>query len=362
MLTCQICAKTLVDLIKNLPYFFLGAQLHTSSRPAPSSSQPMKKQLGVLALILATVVPVSISLVSVPAAFALDPDESTTIAVYDSASKAVVSIRTQGAVGAGAIVDSQGLIMTNSHVVQSSRLVQVSTATGNTYSGRVLAVDRRNDLALVQIQAQEKLPTIRLAQMSAKVGQRVYAIGNPFGLDRTLTVGTLSRIASNGDLQTDAALNPGNSGGPLLNSEGDLLGINKAILSPSGGSSGIGFATAIAPVQRLLAGVLNGSGNNDSVAANTPNTPVAPPLSQPSQPKRRPALGLTLEAQSLTILDVQPGSVAERSGLRSGDRLLRVNNYPLNGPEFLQQALEQQQPLVFTVIRNQRIGLIRVRM
>jgi serine protease Do len=339
--------------------------LHTSSRPAPSSSRPMKKQLGVLALILATVVPVSIPLVSVPAAFALDPDESTTIAVYDSASKAVVSIRTQGAVGAGAIVDSQGLIMTNSHVVQGSRLVQVSTATGNTYSGRVLAVDRRNDLALVQIQAQEKLPTIQLAQMSAKVGQRVYAIGNPFGLDRTLTVGTLSRIASNGDIQTDAALNPGNSGGPLLNSAGELLGINKAILSPSGGSSGIGFATAIAPVQRLLAGVLDGSGNsgnNDSVAANTPNTPVTPLTPLPSQPKRRPALGLTLEAQSLTILDVQPGSVAERSGLRSGDRLLRVNNYPLNGPEFLQQALEQQQPLVFTVIRNQRIGLIRVRM
>lgn len=323
----------------------------------------MKKQLGVLALILATVVPVSISLVSVPAVFALDPDESTTIAVYENASKAVVSIRTQGAVGAGAIVDSQGLIMTNSHVVQSSRLVQVGTSTGNTYSGRVLAIDRRNDLALVQIQAQEKLPTIQLAQMSAKVGQRVYAIGNPFGLDRTLTVGTLSRIAPNGDLQTDAALNPGNSGGPLLNSAGELLGINKAILSPSGGSSGIGFATAIAPVQRLLAGVLDGAGNNDSindsVAANTPNTPLT---SLPAQPKKRPALGLTLEAQSLTILEVQPGSVAERSGLRSGDRLLRVNNYPLNGPEFLQQALEQQQPLVFTVVRNQRIGLIRLRM
>jgi serine protease Do len=197
--------------------------------------------------------------------------------------------------------------------------------------------------------------------MSAKVGQRVYAIGNPFGLDRTLTVGTLSRIAPNGDIQTDAALNPGNSGGPLLNSAGELLGINKAILSPSGGSSGIGFATAIAPVQKLLAGVLDGGAGrndslNDSVAANTPVTPL------PAQPKRRPALGLTLEAQSLTILDVQPGSVAERSGLRSGDRLLRVNNYLLNGPEFLQQALEQQQPLVFTVIRNQRIGLIRVRM
>ncbi len=333
--------------------------MHTSSQPAPSSSQPMKKQLGVLALILATIVPVSISLVSVPPAFALDPDESTTIAVYESASKAVVSIRTQGAVGAGAIVDSQGLIMTNSHVVQGSRLVQVSTSTGNTYSGRVLAIDRRNDLALVQIQAQEKLPSIQLAQMSAKVGQRVYAIGNPFGLDRTLTVGTLSRIAPNGDLQTDAALNPGNSGGPLLNSAGDLLGINKAILSPSGGSSGIGFATAIAPVQRLLAGVLDGSGNNDSIAANRPNTLLAP---SPTQPKKRPALGLTLEAQSLTILEVQPGSVAERSGLRSGDRLLRVNNYPLNGPEFLQQALEQQQPLVLTVVRNQRIGLIRVRL
>jgi serine protease Do len=339
--------------MKNLPYFYLGAQLHTSFQPAPSSSRPMKKRLGALALILATVLPLSISLVSVPPAFALDPDENTTIAVYENASKAVVSIRAQGAVGAGAIVDSQGLIITNSHVVQGSRLVRVNTSTGNTYSGRVLAVDRRNDLALVQIQTQEKLPSIQLARMSAKVGQRVYAIGNPFGLDRTLTVGTLSRIAPNGDLQTDAALNPGNSGGPLLNSMGELLGINKAILSPSGGSSGIGFATSIIPVQSLLAGALDGSGNSNSIAANAP---------LPVQPKKRQALGLTLEAQSLTILDVQPGSVAERSGLQSGDRLLRVNNYPLNGPEFLQQALDQQQPLVLTVVRNQRIGLIRIRL
>jgi serine protease Do len=313
----------------------------------------MKKTLGMLALLLATAVPVSITSLPIPAAFALDAEENTTIAVYENANKAVVSIRTQGAVGAGAIVDSRGLIITNNHVVRGNRIVQVNTSTGSTYSGRVLAVDRRNDLALVQIQPQEKLPAIRLAPMSAKVGQRVYAIGNPFGLDRTLTVGTLSRIAPNGDLQTDAALNPGNSGGPLLNSAGELLGINKAILSPSGGSSGIGFATSIAPVQRLLAGTPDRAGDDDFIAANTP---------VPTQPQKRPTLGITIEAQSLTIVEVQPGSVAERSGLQPGDRVLRVNNYPLNNPELLQQALEERQPLVLTVVRDQRIGLIRVRL
>jgi serine protease Do len=311
----------------------------------------MKKTLGILALLLGTTVPVTS--LPIPAAFALDAEENTTIAVYENANKAVVSIGTRGAVGAGAIVDSRGLIVTNNHVVRGNRLVQVKISTGSTYSGRVLAVDRRNDLALVQIQPQEKLPVIRLAQASAKVGQRVYAIGNPFGLDRTLTVGTLSRIAPNGDLQTDAALNPGNSGGPLLNSAGELLGINKAILSPSGGSSGIGFATSIAPVQRLLAGTPDRVGDDNSIAANAP---------VPTQPQKRPTLGITIEAQSLTILDVQPGSVAERSGLQPGDRLLRVNNYPLNNPELLQQALEERQPLVLTVVRNQRVGLIRVRL
>jgi serine protease Do len=309
----------------------------------------MKKTLGILAFMLATVVPVSMT--SLLPAFALDAEENTTIAVYESANKAVVSVGTRGAVGAGAIVDERGLVITNNHVVRGNRVVQVKTSTGSTYRGNVVAIDRRNDLALVQIQPQEKLPVIQLAQMSAKVGQRVYAIGNPFGLDRTLTVGTLSRIAPNGDLQTDAALNPGNSGGPLLNSAGELLGINKAILSPSGGSSGIGFATSIAPVQRLLAGTPDRT--EDTVAATAP---------APTQPQKRPTLGLTIEAQSLTVLEVQPGSVAERSGLQPGDQLLRVNNYPLKNPELLQQALEEQQPLVLTVLRDRRIGLIRVRL
>ena len=312
----------------------------------------MKKTLGTLAFMIAAALSVATSFpVFTPAAFALDAEENTTITVYENANKAVVTIRTQGAVGAGAIIDSQGLIITNNHVVRGNRVVQVSTSTGKTYPGRVVSVDRRNDLALVQIQTQEILPSIKLAKMPAKVGQRVYAIGNPFGLDRTLTVGTLSRIAPNGDLQTDAALNPGNSGGPLLNSAGELLGINKAILSPSGGSSGIGFATSIAPVQRLLAVGLEYLAEDAPVATNTPR------INQ-----QRPTLGLTLEAQSLTVLDVQPGSVAERSGLQPGDRLLRVNNYPLNDPELLQQALDQQQPLVLTVVRDQRIGLIRIRL
>jgi serine protease Do len=309
----------------------------------------MKKTLGILAFMLATAIPVSMT--SLLPAFALDAEENTTIAVYESANKAVVSVGTRGVVGAGAIVDERGLVITNNHVVRGNRVVQVKTSTGSTYRGNVVAIDRRNDLALVQIQPQEKLPVIQLAQMSAKVGQRVYAIGNPFGLDRTLTVGTLSRIAPNGDLQTDAALNPGNSGGPLLNSAGELLGINKAILSPSGGSSGIGFATSIAPVQRLLAGTPDRTENN--IAATAP---------APTQPQKRPTLGLTIEAQSLTVLEVQPGSVAERSGLQPGDQLLRVNNYPLKNPELLQQALEEQQPLVLTVLRDRRVGLIRVRL
>lgn len=137
----------------------------------------MKKTLGILAFMLATVVPVSMT--SLLPAFALDAEENTTIAVYESANKAVVSVGTRGAVGAGAIVDERGLVITNNHVVRGNRVVQVKTSTGSTYRGNVVAIDRRNDLALVQIQPQEKLPVIQLARMAAKVGQRVYAIVTP---------------------------------------------------------------------------------------------------------------------------------------------------------------------------------------
>jgi serine protease Do len=300
----------------------------------------MKKSLFALATLAA------LTFGSAQTAFAVDPEESATINVYDQASKAVVSIRTRSGSGAGAIIDPRGLIITNNHVVDGASQVQVQTADGRTYRGQVLALDSRNDLALVQIQPDRKLSSLRLSQKPPRVGQRVYAIGNPFGLDRTLTVGILSRIAASGDLQTDAALNPGNSGGPLLNSDGEIIGVNKAILSPGGsGNIGIGFATATGPVRQLVAQSKNSSGQY-----------VA----------RRPAqtgLGVVLDTQTLTVLEVKPGSLAERSGLQAGDRILGANNYAIRSTDDLQQILLQNPgALILTVGRNRQVGQIRIQL
>ncbi len=300
----------------------------------------MKKSLFALATLAA------LTFGSTQTAFALDPEESTTINVYDQASKAVVSIRTRGGSGAGAIIDPRGLIITNNHVVDGSRQVQVQTVDGRTYTGQVLALDSRNDLALVQIQPTGKLSSLKLSQKLPQVGQRVYAIGNPFGLDRTLTVGILSRIAASGDLQTDAALNPGNSGGPLLNSSGEIIGVNKAILSPGGnGNIGIGFATATGPVRQLMAQSKNSSGQY--VAR------------QPAQG----GLGVVLDTQTLTVLEVKPGSLADRSGLQAGDRILGANNYAIRSTDDLQQILLQNPgALILTVGRNRQVGQIRIQL
>ncbi|MBC8122308.1 MAG: trypsin-like peptidase domain-containing protein [Gemmatimonadaceae bacterium] len=278
-------------------------------------------------------------------AFALDRDESASIAVYEQASKAVVTIRSRGGSGTGAIIDPGGLIITNNHVVRGARNVEVRTADGRTYTGAVRSMDPQSDLALVEIRPMGTLTSLRLANSAARVGQRVYAIGNPFGLERTLTVGILSRInPDSGDLQTDAALNPGNSGGPLLNSDGELIGVNKAILSAGGGNIGIGFATPAPRVRQLVAA---GSGSRTRTAITPRTTP------------RR--LGVVLDPQTLMVLEVQANSPAERSGLVPGDRLLGINNAALRSPVQLQQALEGQPAnLVLTVEREQRVGRVKV--
>lgn len=152
-------------------------------------------------------------------------EERVSIEVYRKASPAVVTIHTGYGNGSGTIISPEGLVLTGEHVVRGFRTVQVITSTGARYRGWVIATDRQRDLALVRLEGvQGPLPTVPLANADGiQVGQRVFAIGSPFGLSGTLTTGILSRIAPNGDLQTDAAINPGNSGGPLLNSRGNSL-------------------------------------------------------------------------------------------------------------------------------------------
>jgi len=321
-------------------------------------------------------------------------DEQTNINVYRNASPAVVTIIGGNNTGSGSIISPEGLVITNEHVVRMARggLVSVQTSNGQRYNGQVLATDATNDLALIQLRTNERLPFIRLAQSDGiQVGQQVFAIGSPFGLSGTLTTGILSRIANNGDLQTDAVLNPGNSGGPLLNSQGELIGVNKAILANQGGNTGIGFATSATIARQFVAQVQPGRSANPTIATAPAPTPAPrsfPPRSvAPASPAPRPypqggiaptpnfpaypggyeaatsppRLGVVLNAATMVVEQVRQGSIAATIGLRPGDQLVALNGRPLRGFSDLEQFLNRYpSSVILTVGRNQRLAHVRV--
>ena len=210
---------------------------------------------------------------------AYSTEEQQNIDVYGRLNEAVVNITTEivavnwfmepvpqdGGSGSGSIIDSRGYVLTNNHVVKDAYKLYVNLADGTRYEAKVVGTDPESDLAVIKFDPPKgvTLGTIPFGDSSRlKVGQRVLAIGNPFGLERTLTVGIVSGLGrpvqedSNTILrdmiQTDASINPGNSGGPLLNTRGEMIGVNTMIYSPSGGSVGVGFAIPVATAKRIV--------------------------------------------------------------------------------------------------------------
>lgn len=214
-----------------------------------------------------------------PAPTELGPDERATMAVFERATKSVVFIANtaiqrdfwsldimevpQGS-GSGFVWNRQGHIVTNFHVIYGANSIKVTLADHGEHQAKLVGADPDHDLAVLQIQASESLlePLAVGTSHDLRVGQKVLAIGNPFGLDHTLTTGVVSALGrtiksmSNrtieGVIQTDAAINPGNSGGPLLDSAGRLIGVNTQIVSPSGAYAGIGFAVPVDTVNRII--------------------------------------------------------------------------------------------------------------
>ena len=180
------------------------------------------------------------------------PDEAVNISVYEKISPAIVSIEAQVkdgvSAGTGCIVSSDGLILTGSHVVEDYKEIEVTTHNGQTYKAQFIAqMGKNKDLALIKINPKKPLATVSFADSeSVKVGQKVLSIGNPFGFSNTLTLGIISRIDYvKNRFQTDAAINPGCSGGPLLNSTGQVIGISQSIYNPDHNISNIGIGFAI---------------------------------------------------------------------------------------------------------------------
>ncbi|MEE9138653.1 MAG: trypsin-like peptidase domain-containing protein [candidate division NC10 bacterium] len=287
------------------------------------------------------------ALAVLPAVWAATPEgeltaaEEVIIRVYREVGPAVVNITStamvydfffnvvpqQGA-GSGFIIDKRGHIITNNHVVEDARRLEVTLASGKKVSARLIGRDPFNDLAVIKIDVpDEKFHIVRLGDSDQlRVGQMAIAIGNPFGLDRTVTSGVVSSLdrtlrADNGReirgvIQTDAAINPGNSGGPLLNSRGEVIGINTAIFSPSGGSVGIGFAIPINKVKRIVPQLIT-KGRVSHPWLGISGLTLTPEISR--------TLSLRVE-QGVLVVRVTRRSPAARAGIRGGRRRIRIGN------------------------------------
>ena len=232
----------------------------------------------------------------------------------------------EGGSGSGSIIDSRGYILTNTHVIEDATKIFVSLSDGSQYSAKVIGVDRENDLAVLKFDppANTQLTTIKFGDSDGlKVGQRVLAIGNPFGLTRTLTVGIVSALGRpiqtdknviiKNMIQTDTAINPGNSGGPLLDSEGKMIGINTMIYSTSGSSAGVGFAVPINTAKRVVAEIIKyGKVRRASIDAELVqlNASIANYADLSVQ-------------RGLLVSRVKKDSNAERAGLRGGANAVR---------------------------------------
>jgi S1-C subfamily serine protease len=310
----------------------------------------------------------------------LAQDEKGTIALFKAASPSVVYITTmtvrrelfssralevpQGA-GSGFVWDENGYVVTNFHVIANAQSARVTLADQSTWPAQLVGVEPDKDIAVLKIGTPKHLlPPLALGTSSdLQVGQKVFAIGNPFGFDQTLTTGVISGLGREivsasgrpiqGVIQTDAAINPGNSGGPLLDSAGRLIGINTAIYSPSGAYAGVGFAVPVDAVNRIVPQLVRG------------------------EKLKKPGLGIRwvpedavsrLGLEGVLILDVTPGSPADQAGLQPtrrdsfdnlilGDLIIAADGKPIRNVNDLFRVLDDHEvgdTVRFTIVRNNR--------
>ncbi|WP_081340184.1 trypsin-like peptidase domain-containing protein [Candidatus Synechococcus spongiarum] len=256
--------------------------------------------------------------------------------------------RTQREQGTGVIFAEEGLILTNAHVVERSDQVEVRLTDGRTLDGTVVGLDSVTDLAVVRVTSPTPLPVAPLGDSDAvEVGNWAIAVGNPFGLDNTVTMGIISNLNRNISklgitdkrlelIQTDAAINPGNSGGPLLNAAGEVIGINTLVRSGPG--AGLGFAIPINRA-RSIAEELIRTGKVSHAMVGIGLRPLTPELAR--EFNRNSDRGFRLpERQGVLVANVLPLSPAEQAGLRTGDVILAAGGTKVTNPEELLKAVE----------------------
>jgi serine protease Do len=258
--------------------------------------------------------------------------------------------------GSGVIVSSDGYIVTNNHVVQNARDIQVTLNDGRTLPGKVIGADPKTDVALIKVNAQN-LPALALADSDkVQVGDVVLAIGNPFGIGETVTHGIVSAKdrATSGEMdedfiQTDAAINPGNSGGALVDTEGRLIGINAQILSRSGGNQGIGFAVP-SNLVRWVTDSLTKHGRVERGLLGVMIQDLTPGLSQ--------ALKLNRNSGAL-VSDVTPDSPAQAAGIKGGDVITKFGTQPIEDANQLKLRVAETAPGTTVPVEVDRNGEIK---
>ena len=302
----------------------------------------------------------------------LDSEEQNNISVYKKNIPSVVNITSramtfdffyglvpQEGQGSGFIIDKDGHILTNYHVIAEARQVKVTLHNRKSYDATVVGTDPAHDLAVIQIKAPQLVSAVLGDSRNLQVGQKVYAIGNPFGLAGTMTRGIVSSIRPvrepNGAMideaiQTDAAINPGNSGGPLMNWHGEVIGINTMILSNVGQNAGIGFAIPINTAKAVL---------NDLVTLGRVRRPALGVRTIPIDPELADEIGLPVD-YGLLIIQVTPGGSADAAGLRGGTERAYLGNTPIMlGGDLIvaidDQKVQDEQDLA-QMMNNHRAG------
>jgi serine protease Do len=264
----------------------------------------------------------------------------------------------QRGMGSGFVVSSDGLILTNAHVVEGSDQVKVTLKDGKTYQGKVMGTDPLTDVAVVKIEA-TGLPAVTFADSDTlQPGEWAIAIGNPLGLDNTVTTGIVSATGRSSAqvgvadkrvsfIQTDAAINPGNSGGPLLNSQGQVIGINTAIIQ---NAQGLGFAIPV-NAARDIAEELIATGKVDHPFLGIQMAQITPELKQELKSQKDFAVDAT---EGILIVEVVPDSPADRAGLKSGDVINQIAEQKITTAAQVQQAVEKTE-----VGKKINLGLLR---
>ncbi|GBG01099.1 DegQ protease [Azospira sp. I13] len=264
--------------------------------------------------------------------------------------------------GSGVIVSPEGYILTNYHVVEAADDIEVAVNDGRKLKAKVIGADPESDLAVLKVNA-DKLPAIVFGQMdSIRVGDVVLAIGNPFGVGQTVTMGIVSALGRShlgintfeNFIQTDAAINPGNSGGALVDAQGNLIGINTAIYSRSGGSLGIGFAIPVSTAKSIMEQIIQ-SGTVTRGWIGVEAQEITPELAE--------SFGLP-DAEGALIAGVLRGSPADSAGIKPGDILLGVDGKTVKDPQVMLDLIAELKPgtaVPFKLRRNQSLVDVQVK-